>query len=288
MNLTDMEQAYLPDEDAVGFYEEHGWYVTDCLLPADLLEAADYGIERYYAGERDMPLLIDDGYLDWRPDHGNILRLNDYVSLQNRELMALVRYQLVGAIAARLARTRTIRLFHDQLLYKPAYDKQDDNVVGWHSDRAYWRTCTSDRMLTAWIPLQDCTVQMGTLRMLDSSHRWPESRTLRTFREQDVDRLEAGLGQSQRVVKRVDLELKRGQISFHNALTLHGSGRNLSGLPRIALAVHMQDADNRYALGHDEHGRPFLHINDLACRKNGQGLPDYTDPHICPVLWQEG
>lgn len=286
MTLNDTELALLPREADIRFYEEHGWFATERILPDELLEDADYGIERYYAGERDFPLLVDDGYLDWRPGHGNILRLNDYVSLQNRELMALARFPLLAAVAACLARTPTVRLFHDQLLYKPPFEQQDDNVVGWHSDRSYWQTCSSDRMLTVWIPLQDCTVQMGTLRMLDGSHRWPESGSMRSFREQGVEGLEAGLAAADRPLHRVDLELKRGQVSFHNALTLHGSGPNLSRQPRIALAVHMQDADNHYRLRHDEQGRPILHINDIACRKNAQGEPDYADPRICPVLWQ--
>ncbi|CAN5757599.1 hypothetical protein BH23CHL8_BH23CHL8_07670 [soil metagenome] len=41
---------------------------------------------------------------------GETLRNSEYVSLQNREIRALVHYPVIGMIAARLARSSTIRL----------------------------------------------------------------------------------------------------------------------------------------------------------------------------------
>ncbi len=287
MTLSEQERSKLPTDEDVAFYREHGWYVSPLILPDELLEDAQHGVERYHAGERDTPLPLSGGYLDWREEHGNLLRLNDYVSLQNEQLRALVSFPLIGAIAARLAGTRTIRLFHDQLVCKPPHVPGDNTAIGWHTDRAYWHTCTSTSMLTSWIPFQDCTVEMGPLTVIDGSHRWPGSDGMRTFNDRDLDRLEQSFQTGGAPVKKVTQVLRKGQVSFHHCLTLHGSLPNRSQKTRLALTVHMQDGDNRYCTRLDAHGRPLLHINDLLCRRGPDGLPDYSDPEICPILWQE-
>src|SRR5919109_2177303 len=103
------------------------------------------------------------------------LLTNAYVSLQNKQLRNVVRTQIIAAAAAKLAGTHTIRLFRDQLIYKPPEEQGSQTFVGWHVDRAYWLMCTSENMLTAWVPFHDCDEDMGTLIMLDGSHTWPDN-----------------------------------------------------------------------------------------------------------------
>src|SRR3954447_5485848 len=101
-------KSCLPSTEDVAFYREHGYWVSPKIIPDDVLDEAMLGAERHYAGERDYPLLITGGYLDWRPEHGNVIRLNDYVSLQNEQLRELVHLDRIAAIAATLADTPTI------------------------------------------------------------------------------------------------------------------------------------------------------------------------------------
>lgn len=286
MQLSAHERGLLPSASDVASFEEHGFYVSPIVLPTELVEEALYGARRYYAGERDTILPLAGGYLDWREEHGNVLRLNDYSSLQNEEIGRLVRYPLLGAIAARLTRARGVRLFHDQLISKPPGVPDRGTTVGWHVDRDYWHTCSSRAMVTAWIPLQDCSEEMGPLAVIDGSHKWQLSQHMRTFNDRDLDALERTFPPGVEV-RRVPLVLKRGQVSFHDGSTIHGSLENRSGLDRVALTVHIQGADNRYAPAVGPDGRPALHINDLLCRRGDDGMPDYTDPEVCPLLWTE-
>ncbi len=281
---TDLESV-LPTADDIAHYQEHGWWVSSVVLPDEVLDIAQLGAERHYAGERDHPLLIAGGYLDWRPEHGDVLRLNDYVSLQNDELRALVDMPVIAAIAARLAGTPSVRLFHDQLICKPVGLDRTDSTVGWHVDAAYWQTCSSRDMLTAWIPFQDCDEEIGAISFVDGSHRWPGTEWMRTFNERDLTALEAGFPADAGPVRRVRNTLKRGQVSFHHCRTIHGSEANRSGVDRLALALHFQDAANHYVPHVDDSGKRTIHINDLLCRKDAQGMPDYSDPDVCPVLW---
>src|SRR5690349_6592035 len=127
MKLTAEQLDLLPSDEDVAFYQEHGWYISKQIFSDEDIEEAIYGSERHYAGERDSPLPIE-GYLDWKPEDGDVLRLNDYVSLQNDQLRNLVFNPLLGAIAARLSGSPEIRLFHDQLIYKPVGDKDKKAV----------------------------------------------------------------------------------------------------------------------------------------------------------------
>lgn len=277
----------LPSQEDAEFYREHGWWVSPPIIPDDVLDVAQLGADRHYAGERDHPLLITGGYLDWRPEHGNVVRLNDYVSLQNEDLGELAMLPVLAVIAARLAGTESIRLFHDQLICKPTDVAGGESAVGWHVDAAYWQTCSSRNMLTAWIPFQDCSADMGALSFIDRSHHRTDTEWMSTFNEHDLQALEQSIGANGDAVRKVSPCLTRGQVSFHHCRTIHGSEVNRSRRDRLALAVHFQDHANHYVPHTDAAGRQTVHINDLLCRKDPDGKPDYSDPAICPVLWSD-
>lgn len=287
VTLRTIEKGLFPSAEDVTFYREHGYWAAPVILDDDLLDDAVHGAERYYAGERDAHLPLSGGFLDWRAEHGNVLRLNDYTSLQCDELRALVEAPIVGAVAARLCGSPSVRLFHDQLICKPPGLDGDVTAIGWHTDKAYWMTCTSGDMLTAWIPLQDCTEEMGPITVIDGSHRWPDTDGMSSFNDRDLARFEQRLEQAGRALQKVPLVLRRGQVSFHHCRTIHGSLPNRSRQRRLALTVHIQDQANRYRPHVDPRGKATLHINDLLCRRGLDGQPDYADPEICPVLWDE-
>ncbi len=284
MDLTPEQQALLPSDADVHFYQEHGWWISPVLLDAHELEDANFGAERYYAGERDAPLLVD-LHTDWKPEDGEVLRQNDYVSRQVDEFRDLLHHPLVAATAARLSGADSLRLFHDQLIYKPPGAPPERNTVGWHADKAYWQTCTSTRMLTAWIPLQESTEELGTLVVLDKSHHWSAELGLRTFHNPDLAALEARIRASGHPMERVPLVMEPGQVSFHHCLTIHGSYPNVSDRPRLAYAIHLQDGGNVYQAALQDNGKPVIHINDILCGKDAAGQPDYADPAICPEVW---
>jgi len=278
------QSALLPGQQEIGFYREHGWWVSPPCIDEDTIDELSYAVERYYAGERDFLLPFQPG-TDWTPAQAEALRQNDYLSLQMAEFHRFVREPLLPAMAALLCETSSIRLFHDQLLYKAPARNPQSTIVGWHADRAYWRTCTSDSMLTAWVPLQDCTEEMGPMVVLDGSHKLVGNEQLHTFNQTDLAALETRIAGGGVPLKFVPFTLKKGQVSFHHCLTIHGSYPNRSNRPRAALAIHYQDEANRYRLFRDPEGNVVAHLNDALCRADGEAHPDYGDPEICPTLW---
>ena len=232
-------------------------------------------------------------YLSWTPDQAaRRLAKDDYVLQQSDALRRIGMAGRLGAIAARLAETDEIRLFSSSLISKPPLVSDDAAKVGWHVDRAYWQTCTSDKMLTAWIPLHDCDAEMGTITMVDGSHRWssnPDVEALRaatTFISDDIAAIEQRLAKLGLEIVRVPMSLTKGQVSFHSCLTFHGSGDNRAQTARVSLTVHLQDEHNSYREAYKRNGDPVVHNTDLLVRRLADGRPDYGDPDICPVLWR--
>ena len=285
--LSKEELPLLPTEEDVAFYEEHGWYVSKKVLSDEIIDEAIRGSERYYRGERDMQLPVSSGYSDWKPEDGDIIRNNEYVSLQNRQLRQLALQPIIGAIAARLARTKQIRLLDDQLVYKPPTGKNGKSAIGWHADRAYWSNCSSDNLLTAWIPFHDCDESIGPLVVLDGSHKWSGTQELRLFKHQNLEDIEQRFDREGRRLIKVPMTLKKGQISFHHCWAIHGSHPNYSKSFRLAIAVHLQDEANHYRAFWNEKGKPIHLFQDTWCRKLPNGNPDYSDPAVFPVLWSE-
>ncbi|MEO1340628.1 MAG: phytanoyl-CoA dioxygenase family protein [Cyanobacteria bacterium J06635_13] len=285
--LTEEQQALLPKEEDVCFYEEHGWYISPPVIPETIIDQAIAGSQAFYRGVRDAVLPVETGYSDWKPEDGDVIRNNEFVSLQKKELKQLALQPIIGAIAARLARTKEIRVLDDQLIYKPGAKpgQEVNNAVGWHSDRAYWSTCSSDKLLTAWIPFHDCDEARAPLVVLDKSHRWSGLQEMRYFNNPNLNDLTDKLDAAGKQVVKIPMTLKKGQVSFHNCWTIHGSYPNRSQLHRQALAVHLQDRDNYYRPYTNAQGREIHIFDEQLCRTLPNGDPDFSDPHVFPVVW---
>lgn len=284
LGLVQDDTHLLPSPRDVEFYRDHGWWISGRIFSDNELESAVAGSERFYAGEWDAPLPKGAPGWGWTAADGNCLRKNDHASLQIRALAQLVRKPILAEIAARLSGADTIRLWHDQLLLKPASGSGPTNV-GWHTDRSYWQTCSSQDMLTAWIPFQDIDETVGPVQMMDGSHRFDAHSEELSFFAQDLDRLESLIESGGKSKLKVPMLMGRGQVSFHHCLTLHGSGPNLSAKPRRSLAVHLQPGDNRFVRKTLPDGRVASHGIDSLVRGRADGSPDYSDSAICPQLW---
>ncbi|MBQ1020228.1 phytanoyl-CoA dioxygenase family protein [Micromonospora sp. D93] len=293
--LTDAERAALPTDEDVRSYAERGWYLSQKLLTDDEVDTLVEASERFYAGHRDRRLPSRPAKLAyWEPEHGDVQRHNDYVHYESDEIAAILRKPIIGAVAARLAEAAEIRVFQSTLILKPPSPGEPSNIVPWHFDRHYWQTCTSERMLTAFIPMHECTEEMGTITMVDGSHAWKEiggdDKTTRHFAERNRSELEDLLVRNAEYngaqVNKIPMHIPKGHMSFHHCRTYHGSGANRSSRPRRAISLHLQDGDNRYRQFRRSDGDLVVYNHDSLVRRDEAGLADYSDPQFCPVLWQ--
>jgi ectoine hydroxylase-related dioxygenase (phytanoyl-CoA dioxygenase family) len=294
--LTEQERSLLPSDSDVEFYAEHGWYLSKKLFTDDEVDELVEASERYYAGERDRALPVRPPRLAyWDPSKGDVQRHNDYVHYEHDGLAKLLRKPLIGAVAAALARADEIRVFQSTLIYKPPIAAEPSNVVPWHFDKHYWSTCTSDNMLTAFIPFHDCDEQMGTITMIDGSHAWKETgrddSVTRHFADRKNSDLETTLAENAAFnnveVTKVPMIIPKGHMSFHHCRIYHGSAANRSQRPRRAISFHLQDGRNSYREFVLSTGELLAYNHDVLVRRAPDGRPDYSDPDFCPVLWHE-
>lgn len=135
----------------------------------------------------------------------------------------------VASIAATLLGVESVRLYHDQALYKEA----GGGITPWHCDQYYW-PLDSDQTITAWIPLQDVTLEMGTLSFSAGSQHIDLGRDLPIG-----DDSQNVIAQKLRELNLPTIEntFNAGDVSFHGGWTFHCAGANTSNLPRRAMTV---------------------------------------------------
>jgi hypothetical protein len=283
--LTPEQMQFLPTEEDILFYQNHGWFITPKVIPDQMIDQAIEAMHRYHLGERDHHL-TPVGFTDWQPGDGSVVRNNEFVSLQSWALREFALQPIIGSIAAKLTRSAEIRLLDDQLVYKPP-SNNIKTAVGWHADAAYWSTCSSHRLLTAWIPFQDCDLDLGPLVVLDKSHHWQGTEQARYFNQPDLSIHEAKWQQEQKEIIKIPMTLRKGQLSFHHCWAIHGSYPNRGNQPRAALALHLQDGDNHYRPFWNASGEPVHIFDEQVCQSLPNGDPDFSDPKAFPTLWLE-
>ncbi|HEY3872239.1 MAG TPA: phytanoyl-CoA dioxygenase family protein [Actinocrinis sp.] len=291
---TEALHALLPTDEEVEHYARHGWYLTRKVFTDEEADELTEASERYYAGERSRSLPRRPPRLAcWKRSDGAVQRHNDYVHYESDPIAKILLKPEIGAIAARLAGADRIRVFQSTLIYKPPIAGEPTNLVPWHFDKHYWATSSSERMLTAFVPFHDCGEREGTITMVDGSHLWRETgrqdSMTRHFAERDRTDLERVLAENaahnHAEVHKVPMIIPKGHMSLHHCRTYHGSGANLSGRPRRAFSLHLQDGENEYRRFTLNDGSAVAYNHDVLVRRLADGRPDYSDPDYCPVLW---
>ncbi len=127
-----------------------------------------------------------------------------------------------------------VRFWHDQLFVKPPHL---GGVVSWHQDYSYWTRTEPMAHVTCWIPLDDVDEENGCPQYVAGSHRWRLLPVTGLTGDMDAIR-EVLTPEEQSEFHPVPAVLRRGEASFHHALTVHGSFRNRSARPRRGIALN--------------------------------------------------
>ena len=158
---------------------------------------------------------------------------------------------------AQLTDARELRLFHDQIQYKPA---QKGGVNMWHQDSPYWPILQPKTTeFTAWVALDDVDEENGCMWMVPGSHHWGDAieflHTLKKFEEMPAN-------WNGHDLKTVACPVKAGHVHFHHALTWHGSNANHTGRPRRAIALHYMNQNTVYDANGKHLMKQFVTVGD--------------------------
>lgn len=177
---------------------------------------------------------------------------------------------------AQLCDTDTVRIWHDQIQYKPPIT---GGPTGWHQDHPAWPVIQPADLVSAWIALDDAVIENGCMWMVPGSHKWGNHQKYMASDAQfmpyhrDPSQLPEGVK-----VEAVPFEIKKGQVGYHHSLTWHGSPHNRSAMKRRAIAVHYMPGHVRYEPSAHHPMLPYVSVQP------GEIL---TGEHF-PVVYERG
>ena len=145
-----------------------------------------------------------------------------------------------AAVAAQLLGVPSVRLYHDQALFKPP----GGDRTPWHQDRYYWPLDT-DRSVTMWLPLVDVDEKMGPMIFASGSHHAHDLGDLMISDDTDK-RLSSLIAERKWPIW--SEPLRAGDATFHAGGTLHSAGANRSDRVREVLTVIYYTTGTRAAM----------------------------------------
>ncbi|HEY9166559.1 MAG TPA: phytanoyl-CoA dioxygenase family protein [Candidatus Kryptonia bacterium] len=165
-------------------------------------------------------------------------RLDDYTKLflqvtnawrLDGRIAKFVFQEKFAKIAAGLIGVNSVRLYHDQALFKPPGGER----TPWHQDMFYWPLDT-DKTITMWMPLTDVTQEMGSLVFACGSHKNGLicNRPISLSNEDEVEKLIL-----ETTYMRRSHELKAGDATFHSGFVVHSAYPNRSQSVREAMTI---------------------------------------------------
>ena len=157
---------------------------------------------------------------------------------QDEIMRELTFHPNLTAMATRLAGTK-LRIWHDHILAKMP---ELSAPTAFHQDLVKWPYDRKSVALSAWIALQDTTVEMGCMSFLPGSHKLMDVRDIHTSDQEGWKKEMPDL----QWWPRLAIPLQVGDCTFHHGMTFHSAGANLSEQWRVAHVVIFVDANATY------------------------------------------
>lgn len=252
----ELDAPFSLTKDQLDFYEENGYIKLKHVLSAELTERY-----RRIIAERVAKLSADTLPMEQRTTYGKAFLQIMNLWTQSGSVQEFVFGKRLARIATELMNATGVRLYHDQALYKEA----GGGITPWHADQYYWPV-SSEKMVTAWIPLQTTPKEMGPLAFCEKSHRFQLGRDLEISDESELT-----LKQALNAFSLEEGAFDIGDVSFHAGWTFHRAGANTTDRPREVMTIIYMDEDmqlvspkNKNQIADMERWCPGLQIGEVV------------------------
>ncbi|MFJ2954063.1 phytanoyl-CoA dioxygenase family protein [Streptomyces sp. NPDC087270] len=263
----DLSTPYAIEPAAVRRFHEEGFAKLSGVLAASTVEAYEPEITAKVVelNTQHLPLAERDTY-------GKAFLQVTNLWQHSAKVRELVFSRRLAGIAAALLGVPSVRLYHDQALYK----EPGGGITPWHADQYYW-PLSSDRTVTVWLPLQETPAEMGPLSFAAGSHRFAFGRDL-PISDDSERALRQALATQDFPVEETPYRL--GDASFHGGWTFHRAAPNRSATARRVMTVIYMAADITVAEPTNDFQR-----SDLAMWLPGTKVGGVPGSPLNPVLY---
>ena len=215
-------------KDEVEQYRRDGFLLKRSFLSPEEVDDLKSGVLEAISEMGNRKLLGRDDFNSGDGYYDNVFTQRLNLWRHNETVKRYVLNPELGRLISALEGVDGFRVWHDQALIKEPFG----NPTAWHLDNPYW-SFRSPHSLSIWIALEDATLENGCMWFAPGSHKLA-----------NYDKV-AGIGMNQgdlfklfpqmAEVDPVGVPMKAGDCSFHNGLTGHGAGANMTRGRRIAM-----------------------------------------------------
>ena len=226
--MKDLTIDYELSQEQIEFYEKNRFIKLKNVFDAETLEFYNKIIS-----EQVEKMNTVTSQLEERDTYGKAFLQLFNLWRENATVKEFVFSKRLAKIAADLMQVEGVRMYHDQALFKEG----GGGITPWHADQYYW-PLSSDKTITAWIPLQAVALEMGPLEFSAGSHKIVEGRDLKIG--DDSEKL---IGEKLRVTdfEHVIEPFDLGEVSFHSGWVFHRAGANVTDQVRKVMTVIYMD-----------------------------------------------
>lgn len=237
------------NEEQIAFFRENGYLNYGRVLTDEQLESLRAALDRVQRGESPAS---PDANRNMTGDPNNVV--TQIVNIWEAEpaFHEHLFNETIVPMVAQLMGTDTVRVWHDQVQIKPP---RIGGPTVWHQDHPYWPVIQPADLVSAWVALEDATVENGCMSMVPRSHRWGPYKggTVGIDPENWGPANDPDFPPPGEAVEPVVCAVPAGGVVFHHCLTWHGAPPNRSDRNRPAIAVHYMPAWTRYEPSGREH-----------------------------------
>jgi ectoine hydroxylase-related dioxygenase (phytanoyl-CoA dioxygenase family) len=225
-----LETPYPLTQAQIAFYEQQRFIKLKQVLNAETIAFFNEVISKQVADMSQEQTALEE-----RSTYGKAFLQLFNLWRENELIKELVFSKRLGQLASELMQVNGVRLYHDQALFKEA----GGGITPWHADQYYW-PLSSDKTVTAWIPLQATPLEMGPLEFSAGSHVIVEGRELEIGDEsEEIIQKTLRVTDFHHVIEAFDI----GEISFHSGWIFHRAGANVTNQMRKVMTVIYMDKD---------------------------------------------
>ena len=225
-----LDEPFTVTEQQVAFFRKNGFIKIPSVLTPGILAYMDEVISAEVDRLNTQSLAMED-----RDTYGKAFLQIMNIWRNSEAVRRIVFSKRIAMIATQLLEVTGVRIYHDQALYK----EPGGGHTPWHADQYYW-PLSSDRTVTAWIPLHETPMELGALEFSAGSASLTEGRD-KEISDESQDLLDRVL--RERGFPRVSEPYSSGEVSFHTGWTYHRAGPNVMDRMRKVMTMIYMDRD---------------------------------------------